>query len=313
MGVVSAYILAIIAIIVVWRLAVIVPEQECYVVERLGKYRKSLGSGFHLLVPFIERISYRHTLKEEVIDVDPQVCITTDNVQVTVDGILYLKVFDPQRASYGIDNYRYATAQLAKTTMRSEIGKIELDRTFSEREAINDHIVKALDEATDNWGIKVSRYEIKDISPTDTIMEAMESQMRAEREKRAEILASEGIREARINVSKGERQEAINRSMGERQRRINAAMGKAKAIEITSAATAEGLSLIASALKEPGGKTALGLRLAEQYVARFGSILKEAKTAALPADLASLRSVFEAIMPNTASKSDAGSLPGGAK
>ncbi len=313
MGVVSAYILAILAIIVVWKLAVIVPEQECYVVERLGKYRKSLGSGFHLLVPFIERISYRHTLKEEVIDVDPQVCITTDNVQVTVDGILYLKVFDPQRASYGIDNYRYATAQLAKTTMRSEIGKIELDRTFSEREAINDHIVKALDEATDNWGIKVSRYEIKDISPTDTIMEAMESQMRAEREKRAEILASEGIREARINVSKGERQEAINRSMGERQRRINAAMGKAKAIEITSSATAEGLSLIASALKEPGGKTALGLRLAEQYVARFGSILKEAKTAALPSDLASLRSVFQAIIPTTSSKSDTGSSSGGAK
>lgn len=307
MSVVFAYAIAVLAIVVVWRLAVIVPEQECYVVERLGKYKKSLGAGFHLLVPFLERVAYRHVLKEEVVDVDPQVCITTDNVQVTVDGILYLKVFDPEKASYGIDDYRYATAQLAKTTMRSEIGKIELDRTFSEREVLNDHIVKALDEATDNWGIKVTRYEIKDISPTDTIMEAMERQMRAEREKRAEILASEGVREARINVSKGERQDAINRSVGEKQRRINAAEGRAKAIEITSAATAEGLELIAEALKESGGRTALGLRLAEQYVSRFGSILKEAKTAALPADLASLRSVVDVVLGGAANRTEGGS------
>ncbi|MBN1685521.1 MAG: paraslipin, partial [Spirochaetales bacterium] len=217
-GVILAYVLAVVFLIIFFRLIRIVPEQEAWLIERFGKYQKTLGSGFHLVIPFVQRVAYKNLLKEEVFDVEPQVCITSDNVQVTVDGILYLKVVDPVKASYGIDNYKYATAQLAKTTMRSEIGKLDLDRSFSERDDLNDAIVRAVDEASDPWGIKVTRYEIKDISPTDTIEEAMKQQMRAEREKRAEILSSEGDKESRINVSKGERQEAINLSKGERQR-----------------------------------------------------------------------------------------------
>ncbi|HKK64221.1 MAG TPA: paraslipin, partial [Clostridia bacterium] len=212
MNVIFAYVLAFLVIITFFKLIRIVPEQEAYVIERFGKYQTTLGSGLHLIIPVIQRIAYKHIIKEEVFDVDPQVCITSDNVQVTVDGLLYLRVMDPVKASYGIDNYRYATAQLAKTTMRSEVGKLELDRTFSERDQINDAIVKALDEASDPWGIKVTRYEIKDISPTETIEKAMEQQMRAEREKRAGILASEGEKSARINISKGDRQSSINLS-----------------------------------------------------------------------------------------------------
>ena len=215
----AVYIIVIIAVIILFSIAVVVPEQECYVIERLGKYAKSLTAGFHVLTPFVDRIAYKQNLKEEALDVDPQVCITADNVQVQVDGILYLKIFDPVKASYGIDNYRYAVAQLAKTTMRSEIGKLELDKTFCGRESINDNIVKALDEASDNWGIKVTRYEIRDITPTRTILEAMERQMRAEREKRANILSSEGRRESRINISLGKKQEAINKAMGEKQKK----------------------------------------------------------------------------------------------
>ena len=240
MGIIGLYVLIVLVLIVFFKLIKIVPEQESFVVEQLGKYRKTLGSGFHLVIPFIQRIAYKHLLKEEVIDVDPQVCITNDNVQVTVDGILYLKVIDPAKASYGIEDYRFATVQLAKTTMRSEFGKLELDRTFSERDKLNDAIVRAIDQASEPWGIKVTRYEIKDISPTETIAEAMEQQMRAEREKRASVLASEGQKAARINVSKGERQEAINISQGERQRKINESEGRAKAIEVTADATAQG-------------------------------------------------------------------------
>src|SRR6056297_3985329 len=204
MNVIFAYVLAFLVIITFFKLIRIVPEQEAYVIERFGKYQTTLGSGLHLIIPFIQQVAYKHILKEEVLDVDPQVCITSDNVQVTVDGLLYLRVMDPEKASYGIDNYRYATAQLAKTTMRSEIGKLELDRSLSERDAINDAIVRAVDEASDPWGIKVTRYEIKDITPSETVMIAMEQQVRAEREKRAEILSSEGVREARINSSKGD-------------------------------------------------------------------------------------------------------------
>lgn len=289
------YFIAIVFIVLLFKIAVVVPEQESVVIERLGKYTKTLEAGFHLLVPFIDSIAYKQNLKEEAIDVDPQICITSDNVQVEVDGILYLKVFDPMKASYGIENYRYAVAQLAKTTMRSEIGKLELDKTFCGREGINDNIVRALDEASDNWGIKVTRYEIRDITPTATILEAMESQMRAERIKRASILSSEGQKQARINVSLGEKQDAINRSMGEKQRRINISEGRAQAIEITSKATAEGLNLVADALTVPGGKTAMGIRLAESYINRFRSTLAQCDVAVYPQELAGIASIADII------------------
>ncbi|MBL8967748.1 MAG: paraslipin [Spirochaetaceae bacterium] len=294
-GIIFAYAAAIAAILAFTRLVVVVPEQKAYVVELLGKYRRTLGSGLHVLLPFVERVAYRHQLKEDVIDVEPQVCITSDNVQVTVDGILYYKIFDPALASYGIDDYRFATVQLAKTTMRSEIGKIELDRSFAERETINDNIVKAVDEATDPWGIKVTRYEVRSITPSEVITEAMERQMRAEREKRAEILASEGVKESRINVSKGERQEAINISMGERTRTINQADGKAKAIGVVSDATAEGLRLVAEALASPGGRSAMTLRLSEQYIDRLGQILGSANASVLPEKLAEMQGFAEVL------------------
>ena len=294
-GTIAAYILALAAVLTIFRFIVIVPEQKAYVVELLGKYRKTLGSGIHFLLPFVERVAYRHQLKEDVIDVEPQVCITSDNVQVTVDGILYYKIFDPVLASYGIDNYRFATVQLAKTTMRSEIGKIELDKSFAERELINDNIVKAVDEATDPWGIKVTRYEVRSITPSEVITEAMERQMRAEREKRAEILASEGVKESRINVSKGDREQAINISVGEKTRTINQADGRASAIEIVSKATAEGLGLIAKALASPGGKSAMTLRLADQYIERLGQILGQASSHVMPEKLAELRGLAEVL------------------
>jgi regulator of protease activity HflC (stomatin/prohibitin superfamily) len=308
MNVLLSYVLAIVVIVIFFKLIRIIPEQEVYIIEQFGKYKRSLGSGLHLVIPFVQRVAYKQILKEEVIDVEPQVCITADNVQVTVDGLLYLRVMDAEKASYGIDNYRYATAQLAKTTMRSEIGKLELDRSFSERDDINDSIVKAVDEASDPWGIKVTRYEIKDIRPTDNIEQAMEQQMRAEREKRAGILASEGEKTSRINISRGEREAAINLSMGERQKRINEAEGRAKAIEITSTATAEGLQLIAGALKLPKGKSAMGLRLAEQYISKFGAILETAETTVLPEDLARLKGLIDSVAPGIAGKSPSGGL-----
>lgn len=293
MTVFLVYAILILFVIVLAKSAVVIPEQEAFVIERLGKYTKTLNAGFHLLVPFIDRIAYRQNLKEETIDVDPQLCITSDNVQVEVDGILYLRVFDPVKASYGIDNFRYAVIQLAKTTMRSEIGRIELDKTFCGRDAINESIVRALDEASDNWGIKVTRYEIRDITPTETILEAMESQMRAERMKRASILESEGKQQARINVSLGDRQDAINRSMGEKQRRINLAEGKSKAIEITSKATAEGLQLVADALAVPGGKTAMGIRLAESYIDRFRKTLAQCDVSVYPETISGIAAVAD--------------------
>ena len=295
---IALYVALVVAVIILFSIAVVVPEQESYVIERLGKYSRTLTAGFHILTPFIDRIAYKQNLKEEALDVDPQVCITADNVQVQVDGILYLKIFDPVKASYGIDNYRYAVAQLAKTTMRSEIGKLELDKTFCGREGLNDNIVKALDEASDNWGIKVTRYEIRDITPTRTILEAMERQMRAEREKRANILSSEGKQQSRINISLGKKKEAINKAMGEKQRRINLAEGRSKAIEITSNATAEGLRLIADALSQPGGRTAMGIRLAENYIQRFEHIIKKSNVSVYPENIAGL-AAFTDIIKNT--------------
>ncbi|WP_028973358.1 SPFH domain-containing protein [Spirochaeta cellobiosiphila] len=279
------------------RLVRIVPEQEAWIVEEFGKFKKTLGPGFHLLVPILQKVAYKQNTKEEIIDVPPQTCVTQDNVQIQVDGVLYLKITDPYKSSYGIDNYHYATAQIAQTTMRSEIGKIELDRTFSERESINNAVVKAVDEASDPWGIKVTRYEIKDLVPPRSVLEAMESQMRAEREKRAEILESEGDRESRVNFSIGEKEESINISKGERQRRINEAEGKAKAIAITSNATAQGIKMIAQAINKPGGKTAMSMQLAEQYIKQVGEILHSSDTSVLPMEAAQLKGLIGSILP----------------
>ena len=302
------YLLAFAVIIIFFKLIRIVPEQKSYIIEQFGKYHRNLGAGLHLVIPFVQKVAYKHTLKEEVLDVDPQVCITSDNVQVTVDGVLYIKVVDPAKASYGINNYRYATAQLAKTTMRSEIGRLELDRTFSERDEVNDNIVKSVDEASDPWGIKVTRYEIRDISPTETIERAMEQQMRAEREKRAEILASEGEKESRINISRGQREEAINISKGEKQRMINVSEGKSKGIEIVADATSTGLKEIAAALQLPKGRSAMSVRLAEQYVERFGEILKGAETSVLPSEIANLKGILDTVLPALSSGGKGGKV-----
>jgi regulator of protease activity HflC (stomatin/prohibitin superfamily) len=279
--------------VVFFKLIRIVPEQEAWVIEQFGKYLHTLGAGLHLVIPFVQKVAYQHILKEQIIDVHPQICITRDNVQVTVDGILYLRVIDPEKASYGIDDYRFAAAQLAQTTMRSEIGKIELDNTFSERDVINNAVVKSIDQASEPWGIKVTRYEIRDITPTDTVMRAMEQQVRAEREKRAEILKSEGEKTSRINVSKGHRQEAINLSKGEKTRRINESDGRSRAIEIVAQATADGIRDVAQAVNTPKGGEAVSFQLAEQFITRLGQILSRADTSVLPFELASLASGFE--------------------
>ena len=312
MNVISMYFYSILFIVlfflVFFKLIRIVPEAQAWIVEEFGKYKKTLGPGLHLVLPIIQRVAYKHTLKEQVFDVHPQVCITNDNVQVTVDGILYLKVVDPKKASYGISDYRFATTQMAQTTMRSEVGKIVLDMTFSERDVINNSVVKSIDEASESWGIKVTRYEIRDIAPTDSLIHSMEQQVTAERQKRAEILQSEGEKDARINISMGNRTEAINMSMGEKQRRINEAEGRAKAIEITAAATAESMTLVAQAIQKPGGRLAVSLRLAEHFIQRLGSIVSGANVSVLPYNIAQLKALFEAVLPQAAAP-QAGSPP----
>jgi regulator of protease activity HflC (stomatin/prohibitin superfamily) len=285
-----------VAALIFSKIIYIVPEKSAFIVEQFGKYQKTLEAGFHVLAPLMQRIAYKHNLKEQVIDVAPQRCITRDNVQVEVDGILYLKVVDPVKASYGIENYRFATIQLAQTTMRSEMGKIELDRSFSERDTLNSSIVQAVDEASDPWGIKVTRYEIRDITPSHTVQEAMEKQVRAEREKRAEILLSEGEKEAVINISLGHKQEAINTSKAERQKRVNVSEGRARAISLVAEATAAGLAEIAKATTLPKGKTAVSMRIAEQFITEFGNIIENATTSILPADLASLKGFLRSII-----------------
>jgi regulator of protease activity HflC (stomatin/prohibitin superfamily) len=300
MSIILTYLLVFFVIYVFFKLVRIVPEQEAYIIEQFGKYQRTLGAGLHLVIPFVQKVAYKQLLKEQVIDVPPQICITNDNVQVTVDGLLYLKVIHPEKASYGIDNYRFATAQLAQTTMRSEIGKMELDRSFSERDDLNDALVKAVDLASDPWGIKVTRYEIKDIAPTATILEAMEQQMRAERERRAEILVSEGDKESRINISKGERESAINISKGERQKRINESEGKAEAMRIVAKATAEGVAAVAQSISLPQGRSAMTLRLTQQYIDQLSTIFDTVDTSILPYDLAQLKSlVHTMLLPDT--------------
>jgi regulator of protease activity HflC (stomatin/prohibitin superfamily) len=275
-------------IFVIARTAVIVPQQSAFVVETLGKYSRTLRAGFHILFPFVERVAYRLSLKEQALDVPEQVCITKDNVQVSVDGILYMQVLEPDRASYGIADYVFAIAQLVQTTLRSEIGKIELDRTFEERGAINANVVTELDKATSPWGVKVLRYEIRNITPPTDVLTAMEKQMRAEREKRAVVLTSEGERDAKINQAEGEKQRVIKESEANRQQQINEAQGQAEAILAVANATAAGLERIARALSQEGGAAAMQLRVAEEYIGQFGNLAKAGNTLVVPANLSDI-------------------------
>jgi regulator of protease activity HflC (stomatin/prohibitin superfamily) len=270
----------------------IVPQRTAIIVERLGKYKGTYTAGFQLIIPFLDKVRYRHTLKEQAIDVAPQICITRDNIAVEVDGILYLQVLDPQKASYGIDNYRFASIQIAQTTMRSVIGKLELDRTFEERETINVTIVEAVDKASEPWGVKVTRYEVKNISPPQSIKDAMEKQMRAEREKRAVIAESEGTKQAKINNAEGDKQELIKKSEGEMQKRINEAAGRASEIEQLAKATASGLRAISSAISEENGLNAVNLRIAEQYLLAFGNIAKTNNTVIIPSNLTDISGII---------------------
>ena len=278
------FVLAIFVLIIIAKTAIVVPQQSAYVVENLGKYSKTLEAGFHVLIPFMDVIRYRHSLKETAIDVAAQVCITRDNVQVQIDGVLYMKLLNPERASYGISDYLFAITQLAQTTLRSEVGKIELDKTFEERTNINTQVVNELDKATEPWGVKVLRYEIKNITPPADILAAMERQMRAEREKRAMILTSEGTRDSAINAADGAKQQVIKASEARKLQQVNEAEGEALAITAVATATAEGIRRVAEAITVDGGYEAMQLRVAEQYVQQFGQLAKSTTTLVVPAN-----------------------------
>ncbi len=297
-----------VAIIILLKTAVVVPQQNGYVIERLGKYSKTLNAGFHILIPFLERIAYKHTLKEQAADIAEQICITKDNVQVGVDGVLYMQVLDPSRASYGIGNYMFAISQLAQTTLRSEIGKIDLDRTFEERGTINQNVVAELDKASDPWGVKVLRYEIKNINPPQDVLSAMEKQMRAEREKRAVILTSEGVRDAKINEAEGEKQRVVKESEASKILQINEAQGEAEAILAVATATAEGLRKVANAVTDQGGPEAMQLRIAEQYIGEFGKLAKTGNTFVVPANLGDLTSMMALATDIVKGKSSGGAI-----
>jgi regulator of protease activity HflC (stomatin/prohibitin superfamily) len=287
------FVIAVLAIVVLAKTARVVPQQSAYVVENLGRYSRTLGAGFHILIPFVERIAYKHNMKEEAIDIPEQICITKDNVQVGVDGVLYMQVLDASKASYGITNYRFAITQLAQTTLRSEIGKIDLDRTFEARGTINANVVTELDHASASWGVKVLRYEIKNITPPKDVLHAMEKQMRAEREKRAVVLTSEGDRDAKINQAEGEKQRVIKESEANKQQQINEAQGQAEAILAVATATAEGLRRVGQALSGQGGIEAMQLRVAEEYVKQFGRLADEASsTLIVPATLSDISSMI---------------------
>jgi regulator of protease activity HflC (stomatin/prohibitin superfamily) len=287
-GLIVFVVLVFVLLVIFFKTVIIVPQQSAYVVERVGRYSGTLDAGFHILFPGIDVIRYKHSLKETAIDIPAQVCITRDNVQVQVDGVLYLKVLNPERASYGISDYHFAISQLAQTTLRSEMGKIDLDKTFEERTNINTAVVTELDKATEPWGVKVLRYEIKNITPPSDILAAMEKQMRAEREKRAMILQSEGQRDAAINTAEGEKQQVIKASEAARQQHINTSEGQAAAILSIATATAEGLRRVADAIKVEGGPEAMQLRVAEQYVAQFGELAKKTTTLVVPANTADI-------------------------
>ncbi|RLA08094.1 MAG: paraslipin [Gammaproteobacteria bacterium] len=293
--IVSAVFAAIVIILLI-KTAVIVPQKSEYIIERLGKYTKSLGAGFHILFPFLDKVAYKRSLKEMVIETDIQVCVTSDNVSVEVDGILYIQVMNSQLSCYGIDNYMQAAGQLAQTSLRSVIGKIDLDKTFSERESLNQQVVAAIDEAAQNWGVKVLRYEIKDISMPESVQQTMEKQMTAEREKRAAIFISEGDRQSRINRAEGKRKEAIFISEGEKQKVINEAEGQATEIELVANATANGIKKVSEALSQKGGEVAVNLRVAEKYIEQFGKLAKENNSMIIPANTADIASTVATLM-----------------
>ncbi|HLG19684.1 MAG TPA: stomatin-like protein [Bdellovibrionota bacterium] len=307
-GLVVVLVLAFLAIVIIAKTAIVVPQQTVYVVERLGKYSGTLTAGFHILVPFFDVVRYRHSLKETAIDIPEQVCITRDNVQVHIDGILYLKIMNPERASYGISDYIFGITQLAQTALRSEVGKIELDKTFEERGYINNQVVSELDKASEPWGVKVLRYEIKSITPPKDVLAAMEKQMRAEREKRAVILTSEGQRDAAINSAEGQKQQVIKASEAKKQQQINEAEGEASAILAVATATAEGIRRVAEATQTPGGLNAVQLRVAEEYVAQLGQLAKAGNTMVLPANLTDAGSMI-ALALNIIRQSGSGTTP----
>lgn len=299
MGMESVIVFVLIAalvVIVIAKTARVVPQQNAFVVERLGKYQKTLEPGFHILLPFVDVIRYKHGLKERAVDIPEQICITRDNVQVGVDGVLYLKVMDPKRASYGVGEYLFAIIQLAQTTLRSEIGKIDLDRTFEERTLINIQVVNEVDKASDPWGIKVLRYEIKNITPPQDVLAAMEKQMRAEREKRAVILTSEGERDAAINEAEGTKQQVIKASEAAKQQQINEAEGEAQAILAVAEATAGGITRVAEAIRGPGGPDAVQLKVAQDYIEKFGELARTNNTMILPASVADAASMMATAM-----------------
>ncbi len=287
--------LVILVVVVLIKTARIVPQRQAFVIERLGKYSRTLTAGFHILLPFIDRVAYKHSLKEVAVDVPSQMCITRDNIAIEIDGVLYMQVLDAKRASYGIENYHFASAQLAQTTLRSEIGKLELDKTFEERDTINANIINALDKASDPWGLKITRYEIANITPPKSVQDALEKQMRAERERRSQIALSEGEREAAINVAEGHKQKVIKESEAQKLRQINEAEGKAEEITLLAIATSEGLRRIAEAINAPGGSDAVNLRIAEQYVKEFGNLAKETNTMILPTNLADIGGTVAAL------------------
>jgi regulator of protease activity HflC (stomatin/prohibitin superfamily) len=292
----STIVFTVFIIVVLMKTAIIVPQRNEYIVERLGKYRTTLEAGFHILIPFLDKVAYRRNLKEEPFDISSQTCITADNVSLEVDGIMYLQVIDSAQSAYGIEDYRFAASQLAQTSLRSAIGKISLDNTFEAREDLNQQVVAAIDDAAQNWGLKVLRYEIKDIQPPSSILEAMEKQMRAEREKRAEIARSEGERQALINKAEGSRAEAIALSEGEKMKRINEAEGRAQEILKVAEATAEGIRRVGEALTQPGGREAARLEVAKKYLDEFGKLAKTNNTMILPSNLTDVSGMVAAAM-----------------
>ncbi len=299
--------------IILWKLMIIVPMRQACVLERFGNFRRVLEPGFHIIVPFLDKVAYRHEIREQVFDIPAQSCITKDNIQVTVDGLVYLKVMDPKRASYGIGDYQMASINLAQTTMRSEIGKLTLGDTFYERDKLNESIVREIDKASDPWGIKVMRYEIKNIAPSPQVVHTLEKQMEAEREKRADITLATAGKESKILVSEGYRQEAINISEGEKQKRINEALGRAREIEILAEASAEGVRKVAQAITKPGGEYAVKMRLVEDYINRTGEILRGANVSVLPTDLAHIKGLLTALRQNLGTQSTLGGREGAGK
>ena len=299
---------AIAAATILFMTAKVVPQREEWIVQRLGKYSRTLDAGLKILVPVIDQVAYKHTLKEQTFDVASQSCITKDNISVEIDGVIYMQVNDARAASYGIENYFIAISQLAQTTLRSEIGKIDLDRTFEERDTINARVVDAVDRAAEPWGVKILRYEIKDITPPASVRDALEKQMRAERERRAVVAESEGERQARINVSEGDKQETINLSEAEKLKQINEAEGRAQEIKLVAEATASGIKDVAAALTQAGGREAVNLRIAEQWVSQFGHLAKTNNTMIVPAQLGDVATLVSTVMKSmeTMDASDSG-------